>query len=963
MDVLIYNELDATGAQPQFERTLAMLRQGDFRGADAKKLRGTPFYRAKLNDSDRLLFRFGVYDNKTYLLLLEVIYRHAYDKSRFLNAGKIDEEKLEPITDPEKELKSAEPLRYVNPEHHLFHLPGRIVSLDNEQTGVLNLPAPIILIGSAGSGKTILTLEKMKQHRGEILYVTHSPYLVECARDLYYSNDYDNQHQEIDFLDFTELLAATGIPGGKPLDYRSFNDWFQRHRANTPIKDAHMLFEEFNGVLTGCPVESPYLSREEYLELGIRRSIFTADQRNHVYELFTKYLGFLQTNNHYNSNMLAHSRLNSCEQRYDFAVVDEVQDITNVQLRFILRHLRRTGNFLLSGDSNQIVHPNFFSWAALKSMFYEQSANTNKRKEIIRVLAGNYRNSRTVTELANKLLLVKHARFGSVDRESNYLVRCVSEDPGEAKLYKGTSKVCNEFDQKTSRSTRHAVLVLHERDKQEAARLFNTPLIFSVQEIKGLEYENIILYNLVSSAQREFKEIIAGVTREDLRQDTLEYARSKDKADKSLEIYKFYINALYVSVTRSTRNIYLLEQSANHPLFQLLEMVDIKSQVNLSQSVSSEQEWKSEAGRLQQQGKTEQAEAIRRRVLGEKPVPWRVVTEEELEKLEVEALDSRRFNKKAKNLLFEYALIYQRHDYLPRLAELNFKPALNPEQFRPNIERRYTEIYRQNRLSELNQRIKNHGPDFRDQLNRTPLMLAASLGMHELAKRLINEGASMNAVDNNGRNPFIAGLISIMRQKKVIPSQIADLFQSLPPPPLNLRAGDKMIKLDPHNGLFFTFYAFVAQIEKIFPRHCEISRTAGLKNSQIVEFLKNFPNRQVPEYRKRPAYISGLLAANEYTREGRRIFLRFKRGHYLLNPELQIQVGEKWMPINQFTGLNTITNSFQSKGDKQFAETVLQCLEEISRNSFDPTPGHSTGGLLSNPLFRDKFTPTRWRWW
>ena len=35
--------------------------------------------------------------------------------------------------------------------------------------------------------------------------------------------------------------------------------------------------------------------------------------------------------------------------------------------------------------------------------------------------------------------------------------------------------------------------------------------------------------------------------------------RARDKTDKSLEVYKFYVNALYVALTRAVRNVYLIE--------------------------------------------------------------------------------------------------------------------------------------------------------------------------------------------------------------------------------------------------------------------------------------------------------------------------------------------------------------------------------------------------------------------
>ena len=46
---------------------------------------------------------------------------------------------------------------------------------------------------------------------------------------------------------------------------------------------------------------------------------------------------------------------------------------------------------------------------------------------------------------------------------------------------------------------------------------------------------------------------------EDLQADSLEYRRAKDKSDKSLEVYKFFVNALYVALTRAIRNLYLIQ--------------------------------------------------------------------------------------------------------------------------------------------------------------------------------------------------------------------------------------------------------------------------------------------------------------------------------------------------------------------------------------------------------------------
>ena len=74
-------------------------------------------------------------------------------------------------------------------------------------------------------------------------------------------------------------------------------------------------------------------------------------------------------------------------------VIDEIQDLTNAELALVLAMLRETGQFLLCGDANQIVHPNFFSWARVKSLFYSKEAEALEAP--IHVLDANYRSSPT----------------------------------------------------------------------------------------------------------------------------------------------------------------------------------------------------------------------------------------------------------------------------------------------------------------------------------------------------------------------------------------------------------------------------------------------------------------------------------------------------------------------------------------------------------------------------------------
>lgn len=83
-------------------------------------------------------------------------------------------------------------------------------------------------------------------------------------------------------------------------------------------------------------------------------------QRQEVYALFEKYLQFLQVENYYDPNILAYDYQGLIDRQYNTVIIDEVQDFTSSQLSLVMKSLINKNHFLLSGDANQIVHPNFF---------------------------------------------------------------------------------------------------------------------------------------------------------------------------------------------------------------------------------------------------------------------------------------------------------------------------------------------------------------------------------------------------------------------------------------------------------------------------------------------------------------------------------------------------------------------------------------------------------------------------
>lgn len=906
IDVLVLNDIEPGKYRKHYNQTIAELANGEFTQAEVKKMAGTPFYRAKLDYSNRLLFRFCRYNNKTYLLILEIILNHEYEKSRFLRGTAIVENKLIPLKNlAELPAEDYLALPYLNNHLPHFHVLDKVLSFDDNQEELLSLPMPQIIIGSAGSGKSVLTLEKIKDLSGKVLYVTHSSYLAEYASRLFYSNNYENENLEIDFLSYKEFLETIRIPERKELDYKAFEKWFAGYKHSTRLKDAHKTFEEFRGVITGLDVSKEFLSREDYLTLGIKQSIFLNDERETVYSLFLKYLEFLKKNDLYDINIYTHSLLPECTSNYDFIIVDEVQDFANIQLMIILKSLKNQANFILCGDANQVVHPTFFSWSHLKTLFYQ---GTIEGLEIT-ILHTNYRNSQAVSLLANRLLKIKNARFGSIDKESNYLVRTAAGTQGEVIFLEEKSKAVSELAIKTRRSVNYAILVLRNEDKGKARSLFPSPLLFSIQESKGLEYENIIIYNFISDNPSEFKVICNDVNETDLLADDLVYSRGKDKSDKSHDVYKFYINSLYVAITRAVKNIYIIEQSKGHKIIRLLGISEVIQSTVIKEDISSPDDWKREARRLEMQGKTEQADAIRKDILTVETPPWEPITMERYLALMKEALDPDKFNKKAKDKLFDFVLLQNQFFIIEKLAGLQYKRAEHFESERGSLFRKYYQNYKEDKLKLILPNLNKYGIDYRDSQNFTPLHAAAYSGAVGICKALLENGANPDLLDTFNKTALQIALGQAFAIPDFAKSKLGKIYPLLLTDSLKIQVDGKLIKIDTNKIEYLLINLFIV----IQPNIIQVKRhyqAPGCNVDDLIDNIEHFSDTILPSFRKKRTYLLSVFAKHEVNSNNpynKKIFFRISRGHYLLNLKLLIWNNEQWMPVSDLVKIHGVS--------------------------------------------------------
>ncbi len=984
MRLLLYKDLNLRRVQAAFDKVRAAIEADDFRSADVKKLHAGAYYRARLDYANRLLLQFARIDRseggtETVCLALELIENHAYDRSRFLRGAAVDESRIErePLVDARTPALAAEaaPLRWLGAGRTQFELLDKPIVFDDAQDEAYRHPLPLVVIGSAGSGKTAVTLARLREVEGRVLYVTLSPYLAQSARALHAAHGFENPKQEVDFLSYRELLETLRVPLGREVTLPVFSAWCDRHRQSLRLLrdiDAQALFEEFRGVI-GAQAAGP-LSLADYLALGTRQSLLDTAQRESAHGLFQRYCAWLAEARLHDSNLVAHAWREEIAQRqapvYDFVVIDEVQDLTPVQLALVLALLKHPGQFVLCGDSHQIVHPNFFSWAALKSLFWRGLAGDAAQRQSLKLLQANFRNTRAVTALANRLLKIKQARFGSVDRESSFLVRSTSAASGEVRLLDAKDKTLAQLDAATRQSARHAVIVLRDEDKAAARQAFHTPLVFSVHEAKGLEYPHVLLFKLVSGQRQAYAEVCEGVSEADLAGDGFEYRRARDKHDKSLELYKFYVNALYVAMTRAVETLTVVEQDTGHPLLAMLGL-QMGEVVTQPAAKSSRDEWAQEARRLELQGKAEQAQAIRDAFLQHKPVPWVPWSLALIEDLFPKALDAKNPSSKPRQAVFDYALWHGQHAWIESLAHGGFAPACGlmeehefagagtpaPPRYGMQhawlarqqmvrravaaVHQRHLQPYRARNFKDILRLADQHGPDHATPVGATPLMLAAMAGNAPLVEALLAKGADPERRDEFGQTAWDHAVARAMRETAFAGSALPVLFDLLAPAALDVQTDGRLVRLERHQGEFWVLTLMLAGLKTqwsqcVARRHAPYKFLAGFFADQLHDVLQELPTWLWPEQRRKRTYVNQVLARAEVHssyQPARRLWVRARNGHYFPNPQMKLRAGDDWQPVYERLALHWIDRGCGREIDHRPRpmESIQWVLEVLER--------------------------------
>ena len=140
-------------------------------------------------------------------------------------------------------------------------------------------------------------------------------------------------------------------------------------------------------------MKSSLMPLEEYYNLSRKYSVLEKEQKTEIYKIAGKYEEWKRTENLYDIDDLAQKNID-INEKFDFILVDEVQDLTETEIYFLFNLAGNPQNIIFAGDIHQMVSFSSFSFERLKNLYYK-----NRTPYFLSVLTKNYRSSREIVKL------------------------------------------------------------------------------------------------------------------------------------------------------------------------------------------------------------------------------------------------------------------------------------------------------------------------------------------------------------------------------------------------------------------------------------------------------------------------------------------------------------------------------------------------------------------------------------
>ncbi|MCR4661019.1 MAG: UvrD-helicase domain-containing protein [Clostridia bacterium] len=329
-------------------------------------------------------------------------------------------------------------------------------------------------------------------------------------------------------------------------EYINNNPKFRMSGALDKVKhlSLEIIYKEIFGMILGKYNEKnlDIMTKEEYIQQ--RSNSFSKIECENIYAIAIDYLKFLESKNYIDSNIASRKIIEklSSKKEYSIAVIDEVQDFTEINLKLLSM---LTIKMFCVGDALQMINPAFFSFAYLKRLMYTDEDT------VICELKNNYRNSERIERIVDSLSKLNRTRFGT----HSFVIEGTSiKTTLDTKvIYTLSNNFTNLI--KGVEYNNITLICSTDKKKQELRKTFGKNEILTVSEAKGLERDTVVLIDILSDNNDKW--------------DYLQKININRKTADENSVYRYYFNLFYVGVSRARQNLFVSEHIKN-PLFNEL---------------------------------------------------------------------------------------------------------------------------------------------------------------------------------------------------------------------------------------------------------------------------------------------------------------------------------------------------------------------------------------------------------
>ncbi len=570
-------------------KAITRLLTGDYTAKNLEKLNGHSVYSFRINDAARFLFTTHRVGNADYLLVLDYLPSHDYHKSRFLRSGVLrnylareEQGELE-FTSVSSEEMAALPVCASEEDVNgitLDYFHQQFIELNNSQHAALQVPLPAVISGVAGSGKSCIALSLLSSYVSDnpsstprrIAYVTQSEALVASMCNAWQQLPVAvDAIDTVEFISYAQLVRQQLDVSAPPLvDKAAFEAWYGGDSAQS-------VYEELR-------ICSGY-DETAYLALGQRQSLVDSHERAAMYACYQRYMEYQSTQG-YDPGFYPLRG----EPMYDLVVVDEAQDLSHGANQN-LRHLARGSSIVYCLDSLQQLHDR----RSIRPYLLE-TLRVNERHHV--QLTTTHRCPRRVAAVANEVVALKHRLVGGIsDKYEPTEIKVDNTIDGEVHLFSERELVASDWF-KATKGTQFAVIT-EAVHRDQARQLFETELVMTPEEIKGLEYPTVVTYRLYPV--EDFKKIHKRINSVGERRPT-----HRPKAGESHEEFAPLMNRIYSSYMRAQQTLVICEQPSYinqcllNPIKQLTQAAPFKSECVSQQATPAD--WSREVMRQLTEG-------------------------------------------------------------------------------------------------------------------------------------------------------------------------------------------------------------------------------------------------------------------------------------------------------------------------------------------------------------------------